>query len=176
MGQPRDRGRQRLTDRELGFGVAVRLELMQQLEHAGTALCGVIQANVEVGDAPEPQPPAKLAPHERHRPAEGRDGCVAFGGLTDDAHPDLRMTQVRRGLHVRDRDKADPGIAHLPVDDLRDLLPQQHVELFGPFAHSDCPVGPLQAVATRLTVCEVKHSMMSPSSRSWKPASPMPHS
>ncbi len=33
-----------------------------------------------------------------------------------------------------------------------------------------------QPAATRLMVCEVKHSMMSPSSRSWKLASPMPHS
>ena len=33
-----------------------------------------------------------------------------------------------------------------------------------------------QADAARDTVCWVKHSMMSPSARSWKPARPMPHS
>src|SRR4029453_11634880 len=113
---------------------------MQQPEHSGTALRGVVQANVEVGDALEPQPPAKLAPHERHRAAEGSDRGIALRLLTDDAHPDLRMTQVGRGLHVRDRDEADSGISNLAGDDARDLLPQQLVELLRPFAHSNRPV------------------------------------
>ena len=33
-----------------------------------------------------------------------------------------------------------------------------------------------QLEGARETVCDEKHSMMSPSSRSWKLASPMPHS
>ena len=94
MGQPRDRCRQRFAGRHVRLDVRAFLELVQELEHAGAALCGVVQANVKVRDALEPEPPAKLAPHERHRPAEGGDGRIAFRGLTDDAHPDLRVTQV----------------------------------------------------------------------------------
>ena len=108
---------------------------MQELEDTGAALRGVVEANVKVRDALEPEPPAKLAPHEWHRPTEGGDGCIAFRGLTDDAHPDLRVTQVGRGLHVRDRDEADPGIADLAGHDLRDLLPQQLIQLVRALTH-----------------------------------------
>ena len=117
MGQPRDRGRQRLAGRHVRLAVPAFLQLVQELEDTGAALRGVVEANVKVRDAFEPEPPAKLAPHEWHRPTERGDGCIAFRGLTDDAHPDLGVTQVGRGLNVRDRDEADPGIVDVPGHD-----------------------------------------------------------
>ena len=53
-----------------------------------------------------------------------------------------------------------------------DLLPQQLVD---PICSSGSPAA-AQLAEARLTVCEVKHSMMSPSTMSWKFARPMPHS
>ena len=38
------------------------------------------------------------------------------------------------------------------------------------------PKSPCQPLTARLTVCDEKHSMMSPSTMSWKSARPMPHS
>ena len=54
-----------------------------------------------------------------------------------------------------------------------DLLPQQLVDPVGPLAQ---PRRSTRPSATRDIVCDVKHSMTSPSSRSVKLARPMPHS
>ena len=107
---------------------------------------------------------------------------VAFRslGLADDADRHLGVAEIRRRLDVGDRGEPNPRVVDLAPDDLADLLAQQLVDL-DPFAASSVPArrcrpATAQAVATRLTVCDEKHSMMSPSSRSWKFARPMPHS
>ena len=62
------------------------------------------------------------------------------------------------------------GSATSRADDRRDLLAQQLVDPIGPLTHrtdgsANVAVSPDHRA--RLTVCDVKHSMMSPSSRSW---------
>ena len=81
-------------------GVAAGLELVEQLEDARAALGGVVELDVEVGDAPDAQPPAELVPHERHRPAERGDGRVALRGWPMTLTQTLRVAQVRRRLDV----------------------------------------------------------------------------
>ena len=58
------------------------------------ALGGVVEVDVQVRDALDPQPLAELVPDERHRVAERLDGGVALGRLADDADPDLGVAQV----------------------------------------------------------------------------------
>ena len=81
-------------------------------------------------------------------------------------------------LDARDRREPDPRVRDLTADDRPDLLAEKLVDPLGSLAHRrpDAQRPDAQLAATRLTVCGVKHSMMSPSSRSWKFASPMPHS
>ena len=81
-----------------GSGIAPGLELGEQLEDARAALGGVVELDVQVRDAPDPQPRAELVADERHRVAERREGRVALGRLADDADPDLGVAQVRRRL------------------------------------------------------------------------------
>ena len=123
---------------------------------------------------------------------------VALGRLADDADPDLGVAQVRRRLDARDRHEPDARIGHVPRDDRRRspaaaarrpgrslarrcsrrALRALGTERAHPGrrARRDARVGAASAATARLTVCEVKHSMTSPSSRSWKLARPMPHS
>src|SRR5207344_1629595 len=67
--------------------------------------------------------------------AQRGERLVALRGLADDAHPDLRMAEVRRRLDRGDRREPDPRIRDLPRDDLPDLLPQQLIDPLGSLAH-----------------------------------------
>ena len=53
----------------------------------------------------------------------------------DERHPDRRMAEVRRDLHVRDGHEPDAGILDLAADEAADLLAQQLIEPGGPLAH-----------------------------------------
>ena len=103
-------------------------------------------------------------------------GRVALGRLADDAHPDLGVAQVRRRLDVGDRREPDPRIRDLPGDDRRRSPGAAARRPARSAGSSRTAVAASGSRRARLTVCEVKHSMMSPSSRSWKLARPMPHS
>jgi len=110
-------------------------DLGEELEDARATLGGLVEVDVEVGDALDPQAFAELVPDERHGMAERGNGRVAFGRLADDADPDLGVPQVRRRLDLRDRDEPDPRIRHVPRDDRADLLPQELVDAFCSLAH-----------------------------------------
>ena len=111
------------------------LQVAQQAEDAGAALGRVVELDVEIGDALDPQARAQLVAHERHRPAQGGQRGIALGRLADDAHPDLGVAKIRRGLDRRDRREPDPRIGHVAGHDRADLLPQQLVDPLGPLAH-----------------------------------------
>ena len=130
------RRRQRFGDRGVRIRHAPGLELGQQLEDPRTALGRVVQVDVQVRDAPDPEPPAQLVADERHRVAQRRDRRVALGRLADDADPDLGVAQVLRGLDDGDRGEADPRIRDLPRQDRADLLPQQFVDALCSLAHA----------------------------------------
>ena len=90
-------------------------------------------------------------------------------GLADHADRDLGVAQVRRRLDAGDRGEPDPRVVDLAGQDRADLLR-------GAARRSDpsaAVIGSLRADRRRSarrgradTVCGVKHSMMSPSSRS----------
>ena len=63
--------RQRLAVRRDGVGLAALLELGDELEDPGAALRGVIEADVELRDALQPETMAQLAPDEAHGLLEG---------------------------------------------------------------------------------------------------------
>ena len=131
----RHRRRQRLGQRCVRVRDLARLELGEELEDARAALGGVVEVDVEVRDALDPQALAELVPDERHGVAERGHGGIAFGRLADDADPDLGVPQVRRRLDLGDRDEPDPRIRHVPRHDRADLLPQELVDPFGSLAH-----------------------------------------
>ena len=168
---PGDRRRQRLGHGHVRVGRRACFDVGEELEDPGAALGGVVEMDVQVRDPLDPQALAELVPDERHGVAQRLDRGIAFGRLADDAHPDLGVAQVRGRLDLRDRDEPDPRIRHITRDDRADLLAEQLVDPFGSLAHARA-----QFAEARLTVCEVKHSMTSPSTMSWKLARPMPHS
>ena len=147
------------------------------------ALHRVVEPDVELGDAPDPQPPAELVADEPHRVLERAERLLPVGPAADHAHPDLRVAEVRRRLDVGDRHEPDPRVGDLLREERADLLAQELVDAIGSLASSSSgtlrrrhaplggrahaaarPGGPQPA--TRLRVCVVKHSMMSPSARS----------
>ena len=144
-------------------GISPASRSWRRLEHAGAALGGVVELDVEVRDPPQPQARPELVADERHRPAERLDGRRPLGRLADDADPDLGVPQVRRRLDARDRHEPDPRIRDIPSHDRRDLLPQELVDPFGALAHrttldASCAVrrgaSPRQPETARLTVCD----------------------
>lgn len=135
MRQPGDRRGEGLSDRRITVRSRTRFQFAQQAQDACSALRRIVDLDMEVGDPSDPQASAKLVPHERHRPAKGRDRRITLGGLTDDAHPDLGMPQVGRGLDRGDRGKPDTRVSDVPGHDRPDLLPEQLVNPLGSLAH-----------------------------------------
>ena len=127
---------------------------------------------MQVRDPLDAQRLAELVTDERHRVLERGDRGIALGRLADDADPDLGVAQVRRRLDRRDRGEPDPRIRDVTSDDRADLLPKELVDPLCSLAHRSAQL----ADAPATTVWDVKHSMMSPSTMSWKFARPMPHS
>jgi len=163
----------------LVVGDGTALELGQELQDPRPALGRVIELDVQLRDPLQVEPPTELVPDERHGPSERGDRRVALGGLADDADPDLGVPKIRGRLDLGDRGEPHPRIGDLARHDLADLLPKQLVHALRPLAHlrdTAARYELAQAETARDTVCVVKHSMTSPSSRSWKPARPMPHS
>ena len=154
------------------------LELVQQVQDPRAPLERVVELEMELRDALDPEPLAELVLDERHRPTERRQRRLPIGRLADDADEDLGMAKIRRRLDARHRREAHPRIGDLARDDHADLLPKQLVDPVSSRWSSPLVAASLtcSGVRTRLTVCEEKHSMMSPSSSSWKLARPMPHS
>ena len=111
------------------------LELGEQLEHAGAALDRVVAAQLELRDAPQPDPRAELVAHERHRVLERLHRLLALRRLPDDADPDARDAEVRRGLHVGDRHEPDPRVLDVLGQDRADLLAQQLIDPIGSRSH-----------------------------------------
>ena len=73
VGQPRDRRRQRLLEGHDRLRVGARLQLVEEMQDARPPLGGVVEPDVQLRDALDPQPPAELVAHERHRLLEGAD-------------------------------------------------------------------------------------------------------
>jgi len=112
--QPGDRCREGLGVEPRHVGCDARFELVKEPEHAGPALARVVEADVELGDPLDPEPPAQLVADERHGVGERTDGRLPLRLGSDDAHPDFGVAKVRRRLDVGDRRKPDPRIRHVP--------------------------------------------------------------
>jgi len=97
----------------------------------------VVELDVQVRDAPDPQARTQLVADERHRVAESSQGGLALGRLTDHTDPNLRVTQVVGRLDARDRREPDPRIRDLTTDDRPDLLPEKFVDPLGSLAHDN---------------------------------------
>ena len=123
-----DRGRERLAERQVALRCCAGAQLVEQLEDARAAFGRVVEVDVQVRDALDPQGAAQLVANERHGPLQGHDGPLAFLRLADDADPDLGVAQVRCRLDLRDRHEADARIGDIARDDGADLLPQQLVD------------------------------------------------
>ena len=132
---PCHRRRQRFGQRRVRIRDLPRIELREELEDARATLGGLIEVDMKVGDALDPQALAELVPDERHGVAERRHGRISFGWLADDADPDLGVPEVRRRLDIGDRDEPDPRIRQVPRDDLADLLPEKLIDSFGSLTH-----------------------------------------
>ena len=116
-------------------GDGAGLELVEEVQHARPALGGVVELDVQVRDAPDAERPPQLVTDERHRPLQGGDRGVAFGGLADDADPHLGVAEVARRLDLRDRDETHPGIGDIAGHDGTDLLPEEFVDPVGTLGH-----------------------------------------
>ena len=134
----RPRRRQRFAYDDVARGLA-GLEVVEQLEDPRAALDRIVEADRELRDPAQAQSPPELRPHERHRALQALDGGLAGLRLTDDAHPDLGMPEVRAGLDVGDRHEAHGGIGDLTRDEVADLLLEQLVDAVGALGHDWVP-------------------------------------
>ena len=132
---PRDRCRQGLPQRQVVRPDLARAELVEELQDARPAFGRVVELDVEIGDAPDPERLAQLVPDERHRPAEGGDGRRLLAGWP------MTLTQTRAwrrsGVVSTRVIVANPiaRIRDLPGHDRPDLLPEQLVDPVGALAH-----------------------------------------
>ena len=140
------------------------LQLVQDGEYPGPLLGRVVEAQMEFRDAPDAQL-AETVPDEGHRPTERPDRRLALVGRADDRGPDRAVSQVGRDLDACDGHEPDARILDLAADDAADLLAQELIDTQGALGHRGTTGA--QALGARETVCCVKHSTMSPSSRSW---------
>src|SRR4051794_16824898 len=131
--------RQRLGQWRIRVRTLPRIKLGKELEDPRATLGGLVEVDVQVRDPLDPQPLPELVADERHRVTQSLDGCIALGRLADDAHPHLRVTEIRCGLDLGDRDEPDPRIRHIAADDRPDLLPQQLVDALRSLAHERRP-------------------------------------
>ena len=101
------------------------------------ALGGVVELDVQVRDAPDPQARAQLVADERHRVAERSQGASRSAGWP------MTLTQTfawRRSAVVSTPViVANPtrGSATSRVTIAADLLPQELVDSLGPLAHDN---------------------------------------
>jgi len=70
MRQALDRRRQRFPDRRRLVGGVPQFQLVEEAQDARSALERLIELEVELRDALQPQPLAELVTDERHRPTE----------------------------------------------------------------------------------------------------------
>ena len=115
MWQALDRRRQRFADRRRLVGGVPQLQLVEEAKDARSALERLVELEMELRDALQPQPLAELVTDERHRPAERPKGLLATLRLTDDADEDLGMAKIGRRLDARDRRESDPWIGRARV-------------------------------------------------------------
>jgi hypothetical protein len=139
--------RQRFSGLGQFLGLAAFLELVEQLENAGPALCGLVNLDVKLRDPAQADLWSELTPNERHRPAKRGERCGPFPGLPDQAEPDPGMGQVRRRFDLGERDKSDSRIGDFASDDAADLLAKQLVDAICPLAHEVGPRTPRAALA-----------------------------
>ena len=123
-----DRRREGLAERQVALVRRALAQLVEQLEHARAAFRSLVQVDVQVRDALDPQRPTQLVADERHRPLQRGDRPAALGRLADDADPHLGVAQVWRRLDLRDGREPDARIRDIPSHDRPDLLPQQLVD------------------------------------------------
>src|SRR5688572_12679438 len=106
-------GRRRLTP--------FRLDLLEDSLDPVLALDALVEEELQLRNAPEPQPAAELPPEERRRTLE-RALRLAPGPLV--AHRgvvDARLLEVGRHLDVGDGQEADSRILHVACEQLGNL-------------------------------------------------------
>src|SRR4051794_19144062 len=140
MREALDGRRERLSASWRRVRLAAFLELGDELEDTRPALSGVVEPDVELGDALQAQPVTELAPDEAHRFLERAKRLGALPGLSDDADPHLGMPKIGRGLDVGDGREPDPRVPDLFRQERPDLLPEEFVDAFSALRHPD--VGP----------------------------------
>ena len=91
--------RERLRDGRIrergGPGRVTVAQLVEDLEDARAALHRGVELHVQLGNPSQAEPDAQLAPHEPHRPFQGRQGGAPLGGIADHADPHLGVRTGR---------------------------------------------------------------------------------
>ena len=154
----------------LAFGRSPRLDLVEQVQDPRPALERLVELEVELRDPLQPEPLPELVADERHRPARSpRSSSRRSSGGP------ITLTQTlawrRSGAVSTSVIVAKPirgsSTSRLRID--ADLLAEA-ARRSGRSGRSSIASGRVprhvSSGRTRLTLCDVKHSMMSPSSRS----------
>ena len=79
----------------ISSGSAPGLELVEHVHHARRRLGRVVEADVELGDAPDAEPAAELVADVAHRLLQRAQRLVAVGLAADHADPHLRVARGR---------------------------------------------------------------------------------
>ena len=126
---------QRVRERLDRLRVGPGLELVEEVQKARPPLGRVVEPDVELRDAPDPQPAAQLVADIAHRLLQRAQRLVAIGLAADHAHPYLGVPEVRRRLDVGDRREPDARVRDLLGEQRPDLLAQELVDALGALAH-----------------------------------------
>src|SRR5438105_5925481 len=99
---------------DLGSALRVFLvEVAEDLLDAVLVLDRFVEAELELRDAAQTEPPADLAAEERRRALEGARGLLTRFRIAEGRVEDARDLQVRGDLHARQRDEADARVVDL---------------------------------------------------------------
>src|SRR5580692_1031678 len=146
-------------------------EFSEERAHPHAVCDRFVELEMKPGNSPQVlEPPAQLSTKVPLRVAERQHHVLAFGIITERAHRQPRLAQVRADPDARDRGKPDPRILDLGEHHRRDLFAKL---LAHPLAARAASSG-----AKRHAFCcsIVNASRMSPSWKSLKSASVMPQS
>jgi hypothetical protein len=77
-----------------------------------------VEEELQLGDAPQPHPPAELPSQEWSRALERALGIATRLVVTERRVVDAGLLQVRRDFHVRHGEEPDPRIVHLAREEV----------------------------------------------------------
>src|SRR5712691_6151302 len=122
-----------------GDGGLVGVQIPQDLFDSVLALDRLVEPELELRDAAQPQAPADLTPQEGRGAIEGPRRLLARFLIAERRVVDARELQVGRDSHAGERDEANTGIVdRAAAEQLAQLVADLFTDAVGTVVHCSC--------------------------------------